>query len=382
MAEKRDHKHPHEPEHRHQPDRGGHPHGESHDHDGGQGHPHSHGDDHGKEHDQDHAHDHGDDGHDHGGDCGHDDPGHKGHRCLADELLKAGYPGSRFKLDYLEYISRFKKLRLRVVLDTRQPLTRWDQSKSANLPLVSRFKAAIAAMRTEPSSMLPDATTYEYFVRIHSSRGVLPGTQSTHYMGINADPASTPGTYRFLPWHRRMLMHFEQELRRIDRTLSPGEPTPLSLPYWKWVDPFPAWLSDVPPLNRSLATYAASMPMPLDVDNVMSAAERANDNSISAYAWFSRAMEGLETGVAAHNTVHAYCGDTMREIMNSPGDPAFYLLHAEVDRLWHIWSLSHPGQTPTLFGADAVMDPWPESYDALMSIAALGYRYESEDPRA
>ena len=57
--------------------------------------------------------------------------------------------------------------------------------------------------------------------------------------------------------------------------------------------------------------------------------------------------------------------------------PHFYLtVDCEIDRLWHEWQQTHPGQNPTLIGADAVMDPWPETVDQVLDIADLNYSYE------
>jgi len=64
----------------------------------------------------------------------------------------------------------------------------------------------------------------------------------------------------------------------------------------------------------------------------------------------------------------------------SPADPVFWLHHAEVDRLWHIWQLKHGGEHPTLAGASGTMDPWTDTYSDLVSISELGYDYSSVNP--
>ena len=67
----------------------------------------------------------------------------------------------------------------------------------------------------------------------------------------------------------------------------------------------------------------------------------------------------------------------MNNTSTSPADPMFWLHHAEVDRLWEIWRQTNPTPAPPLSGSDRIMDPWGESYDDLLGIAALGYVYES-----
>jgi hypothetical protein len=47
------------------------------------------------------------------------------------------------------------------------------------------------------------------------------------------------------------------------------------------------------------------------------------------------------------------------------------MLHAEIDRLWSIWSNNHPGQVPALTGASAVLDPWPETVSEILDTATF-----------
>src|SRR3989442_1699601 len=55
------------------------------------------------------------------------------------------------------------------------------------------------------------------------------------------------GLLRFLAWHRRYLLAFEEALQNADRALRPNAETPISIPYWHWSDPFPEWLVDYLP---------------------------------------------------------------------------------------------------------------------------------------
>ena len=67
----------------------------------------------------------------------------------------------------------------------------------------------------------------------------------------------------------------------------------------------------------------------------------------------------------------------MNNSQTSPTDPMFWLHHAEIDRLWEVWRQANGAVRPRLVGADLIMDPWAESYDELLDIAALGYSYDS-----
>lgn len=67
----------------------------------------------------------------------------------------------------------------------------------------------------------------------------------------------------------------------------------------------------------------------------------------------------------------------MADLMNSPADPLFWLHHAQVDRIWSQWQKDHAGKGPTLHGATAIMDPWPESVTDLEHTDALGGKLAS-----
>jgi tyrosinase len=99
-----------------------------------------------------------------------------------------------------------------------------------------------------------------------------------------------------------------------------------------------------------------------------------------AQTTFTAFTDHLENG--PHGEVHVEVGtvngvrEAMADIRVSPADPIFWLHHAQIDRLWSLWQVQNPGQNPTLSGANAVMDPWPETATQLRSISALGYSYQ------
>jgi len=62
-------------------------------------------------------------------------------------------------------------------------------------------------------------------------------------------------------------------------------------------------------------------------------------------------------------------------------DPIFWLLHANVDRIWDLWQFNHFSQAshfraPNLSGIDATMDPWPHTATDANNISNLGYVYQ------
>ena len=182
-------------------------------------------------------------------------------------------------------------------------------------------------------------------------------------------------------------------MQNADRSLRPQEETPISIPYWRWVDPFPEWLegwlpapdprtsNPVPPGTLS---PPGLKPTANDVDFIINGYEQQLPGvNVDAYTRFTFGLEGfgrraVHTNLPAHNQVHAWVGGIMNNTSYSPTDPIFWLHHAEVDRLWHIWQKQNPGLNPVLTGNDRVMDPWQETIDQLTSITVLGYNYDSE----
>jgi tyrosinase len=204
------------------------------------------------------------------------------------------------------------------------------------------------------------------------------------------------GLYRFLGWHRRYLVAMEREIQRVDAILRPGALDKLGIPYWRWQDPFPAWLAGFlpakdpstgqPPPPRKCASPPAK-PDATDIHTLVSLFSIQMPHVVDPndYTRFTWGLEGWGkrpdgTSLPAHNHGHAWIGGVMNNTSVSPTDPIFWLHHAEVDRLWEIWRQANPAAAPRLNGNDRTMDPWPESYDDLLDVAALGYAYDSLVP--
>lgn len=208
------------------------------------------------------------------------------------------------------------------------------------------YKNAIQQMLADPSN------PYGKMVAIH-------GVMAHHMHG----GMGTAGTQRFLSWHRDYLLQFEK---------AAGIP----IPYWDWTKhkAVPAWLKTfkptvfIPGFGTVVVRRNASIPAKINVSGIM------------ALTTFTDFTNQLENG--PHGEVHVEVGtvngvrEAMADIRVSPADPIFWLHHAQLDRLWSIWQVQNPGKNPTLTGANAVMDPWPETATQLRSIATLGYSYQ------
>jgi tyrosinase len=245
---------------------------------------------------------------------------------------------------------------------------------------------ATVAFRTAVRRMV-ETGVYQKLVAIHQN--------TAHRMyGAMHEQFSLEGLLRFLPWHRRFLMAFEKELQQADCELRPNAQEPLAVPYWRWPDPFPEWLRDFLPADptsgnappRRRLAVPPLKPTAADVAYVVEGFRaQLPGNDVDDYVRFTWGLEGWGrradgASLRAHNHVHDWVGGVMSDPLSSPRDPVFWLHHAEVDRLWHIWQTTHPDAAPPLTGADSVMDPWPETYGDLVAIQDLGYAYESAIP--
>lgn len=226
--------------------------------------------------------------------------------------------------------------------------------------------------------------TYKSLVNIHADM--------SHNMHGSMGPI---GLLRFLAWHRRYILEFERALIAADKALRPNATTPVCLPYWHWIDPFPEWLEGFlpakrpdnntpPPARRKKSP--PEKPNQTDVNYIISGfASQMRGINTDDYTRFTYGLEGWGKrpdgrSLPAHNHVHDWTGGIMSNTMYSPTDPVFWLHHGEVDRLWHIWQQQNGNSHPALTGNDRIMDPWPETYDDLRSIEALRYVYASNVP--
>lgn len=162
-------------------------------------------------------------------------------------------------------------------------------------------------------------------------------------------PSNRHGTPAFLPWHREFINRYEVLLQKADPTVK--------LLYWDWTtDPensggfnfftpsfmgasgrgsgFPinAGVPFSPALNLVTRNLSSSVIPPADADSSL----LAN----GTYPLFAADNEEIPN----HNASHGYIGGgtwpnfgTMSAIISAAEDPFFFVLHANVDRLWAQW---------------------------------------------
>jgi tyrosinase len=239
---------------------------------------------------------------------------------------------------------------------------------------------------------------YDEYVHVH-----MMGMQNTH---IHEGPI-------FFPWHRVLLRSFELELQAINPRVT--------LPYWDFsVDNQPdssLWASDFmggdgdpsdndavqdgpfrkgqwkllfdgPNLRRQFGYYRPTLPTPDDVAGAFLVEsydcppyDVGSDITLSfrnyAVGWNFPSGEP-----EMHNRVHNWVGGSMLE-MTSPNDPVFWLLHANMDRLWAEWEaiygFDYPdGDAPPGQNLNDPMDPFGITPAEVLDHHGLGYYYDTE----
>jgi tyrosinase len=283
----------------------------------------------------------------------------------------------------------------------REPSMRHDRARpaapAAPEPLAPPLAPANTVVTRSNASHLP--TELQTAFKNAVSKLVQDGTYLQlirHHMDMRHNMHGTMGEiglYRFLAWHRRYLVEFERNLARVDRTLRPTATQPTGVPYWRWQDPFPAWLNGflpaadpsgggTPPARKNAAPPAKANNNDIDVIVNHFQTQRTGLPGENDYVRFTYGLEGWGrrldgSPLPGHNQGHAWVGGIMNNTSTSPTDPVFWLHHAEVDRLWTIWRKTDPTSAPPLDGHNRVMDPWAESYDDLLDGSKLGYSYDS-----
>jgi tyrosinase len=172
-----------------------------------------------------------------------------------------------------------------------------------------------------------------------------------------ADPEEH-GNVGFLPWHRAYILDLERELQSIDPSVA--------LPYWRFDQaapnvftrqfmgvsdsvgrvqftpghPFGTWRTDgALGIQRTPSFAAGAAPAGLRTELQTIALGGAAPNA--SYASFD-AME-----INPHGFAHtSFRLGFIRRVPTAARDPLFFLLHANVDRLWAKWQWVHRRTSP------------------------------------
>jgi tyrosinase len=199
----------------------------------------------------------------------------------------------------------------------------------------SRLLAAFATLNNAGMGRFAD------FRNVHSSAG---------------DPEAHQNA-GFPPWHRAFLLDLERELQQIDPSVA--------LPYWRFDEPAPNLFTrdfmGVTDPSTGRVLFSATNPLQFwATDGVIGIVRRPRFNTQTQRA---TALQGPvitepETfllGLTAtsppihryrrfrryegnpHGTAHVSFTGSISQIATAAKDPLFFLLHANVDRLWAKW---------------------------------------------
>lgn len=311
-----------------------------------------------------------------------------------------------------------------------------DRKHAVDLTPLERaeFVEAVRSLQTAPAPDDPEITWYEQFVQWH-----LEGARCENAHGNSGAIHFSPV---FLPWHREFLLKFEAALQEVsgnpnlripywdftdpassaavfsadfmggmgdpsqDNAVTTGpfargpyelrvfEPPELGGPPGK---PYLTRNPGSPPVlpaeqvenvmraeHFDVAPFDATADPNASFRNAIEGWRGANGRPDCSDGWISTAEvmgePDLSVGspMVGHNMVHALVGGAAIA-QTSPNDPVFWLLHANIDRLWSIWQQTHPDGFPAQAAGwtpDSTMWPWfdtpIENFD---SIEANGYRY-------
>jgi tyrosinase len=227
---------------------------------------------------------------------------------------------------------------------------------------IERLLTALATLHDVQNS--GQHSKYLKYVHVHGE---------AFFMGIHNVPA-------FAPWHRLYLLSLERELQAIDPRIA--------LPYWKFdenaprlfrlefigrvsgnsnevafstTNPIRGWKM---PSESDIAGMTPTDPIP--VSNLPLSRER-NGGSSHPDVFPEDVMDKTDYGVMwaflegnYHNDAHNHIGDWMASLQ-SPRDPLFFLLHANVDRQWAEWQKQEAAFNPGTTTAYSPQNGYPGS---------------------
>lgn len=203
------------------------------------------------------------------------------------------------------------------------------------------------------------AGTYQQLAAIHA------GSYRMHSMPSRG--SGFVGTQRFLPWHRQYLLECENLLRSYEPSVR--------IPYWDYANDQvrPDWVWQPPDVDRGAPGGVDRIPEDCRSGRPGSLPDQQTMYGISqnslVYTDFTFRLEG-----EAHNGVHVWCNGTISCPPTAAKDPIFWLLHANVDRIWNLWQMTHNG-VPSLKALDWVLDPFGVPATDVDSVINLGYWY-------
>uniref|UniRef100_UPI002614CA16 tyrosinase family protein n=1 Tax=Acaryochloris sp. IP29b_bin.137 TaxID=2969217 RepID=UPI002614CA16 len=208
-----------------------------------------------------------------------------------------------------------------------------------------------------------EISIYDQFVAVHVAAADAIGR-----LALNGETQVNPGhgDDSFLPWHRALLAEFEKALQLVDPNVF--------VPYWDWTDADETWnevfIDEVMGPNGGGGNGGVVQTGHFSTNNGWEVREDlvsaqwsgvsanttaltrnmgrngmqipGSTNNIDAMLGrddYDRFRAQVERARGGHNNAHFFIGGMMSNVGGAPADPMFWLLHANVDRLWAEWQL-------------------------------------------
>lgn len=168
--------------------------------------------------------------------------------------------------------------------------------------------------------------------------------------------AEMHGNVGFLPWHRAYLLDLERELQAIDPSVA--------LPYWRFNEPAPALFTDtylgVSDSNGRVHFVAGHPLGNWTTDNVVGIIRKPDFDTNEAPWGLRTEADTIKLGgtggayskfIAMQGDPHGYAhtsfpGSSIYDTGTAAKDPLFFLLHANLDRLWAYWQWAYKRWDP------------------------------------
>jgi tyrosinase len=230
------------------------------------------------------------------------------------------------------------------------PYVRYEVRSPAGEQALQAYANAVAEMKERSDE---DPTSWAYQAGIHGAPAI------THSLWDQCKHWS----WFFFPWHRIYLYYFERIVRKA--VVDGGGPADWALPYWnyglggehaKLPPPFrePANAGN-PLFAERKQTYNEGEELPLDIRKDTDALARPNFIGNAEFGGSEApGGEGFwgrpgAPEMTPHGGVHTELGGWMRNPDTAALDPIFWLHHANMDRIWAVWSEREdppPGANP------------------------------------
>lgn len=322
-----------------------------------------------------------------------------------------------------------------------QPALRPDNTTApcclpvGNIPIIDFAPPPVSTVRVRPAAHLVDEAYISKYERaVEAIKALGPNHPWSHMQQANIHCAYCNGAYNmsgynvtiqvhgswlFFPFHRLYLHFYERILGKLI-----GDDT-FAIPFWNWDAPdgmtLPAmYVNSSSTLYDPLRDQSHQPPTVVDLNfnqtapHNQTAANAIIDTNLrtmyrqivhaSTASLFlgSKYVAGMKPSPgggsvenAPHNTVHLWTGDSRQKFRENMGqfysaarDPIFYAHHANIDRMWHLWSTVLPGSNRKVFDDDDWLDAsfvfWDENMQLVrarvrdsLDTLKLGYTYQN-----